>query len=274
MTQFQYLNEGNTEAQDKLAEAYLFAQSSEGIATTGVLSGLAVSQTTTASANVVVGAGAGIVQASRLNGADRLINDTDYTLDVLTSNPVGGLPRNDIVVFDSATVAAGTGGIRVVVGTPNAIPTDPTVPSTAIPSARLRHAASATTVPAAKIDDLRTFTKLAEASVGTDTGWLDLPIVPGGWTVPSGQVRWQARRRGGLVHFRGALQNAAYASLATICTLPTGIPAPPAVTSALALASNTTATRAVWVQQDGTVQAYASGASNAWYIISGSYPID
>jgi hypothetical protein len=269
MTQFQYLNEGNSEAQDKLAEAYLFAQSSEGIAVTGVISGLAVAQTTTASGSVTVGAGAGIVQSSRLNGADRLVNDTDYTLDVLGANPMGGVPRNDIVVFDQATLP---NAIRVIVGTPNAVPTDPTVPGTAIPLARLRQAASATTVPSSVIDDLRATTGLGKP--GPDTDWLNLPIVPGGWTVPAGQVRWQARYRGGQVHFRGALINATFTGLATICTLPTGIPLPPDTTAALTCSSNTANNRAIWVQADGTVQAYAEAGSSAWFIVGGSYLVD
>ena len=155
MTQFQYLDGGNSEAQDKLAEAYLFRQASEGIANTGVISGLAVTQDTTASAKVKIGAGAGIVQQSRLNGADRLVNDTDVLLDVLTANPMGGVPRNDLIVFDQAALP---NGLRAIIGTPNAVPTDPTVPATAIPLARLRNAASATTIPSSAIDDLRTLT--------------------------------------------------------------------------------------------------------------------
>ena len=151
---------GLTEAQLKLLWSFLFKQDSTGLASDGVLTGLGVAQTTTASASVVVSAGFGVVQDSVLNGASPMVLDTDLTVDVLTANPVGGLPRNDIVVFDAATLSAGSGGVRVIVGTPNAVPTDPTVPTTAIPLARLRHAASATTVPAAKIDDLRVFTSL------------------------------------------------------------------------------------------------------------------
>ena len=161
MTQFQYLDGGNLEHQDKLADAYLFEQSAEGIARTGVISGLGVAQTTTAGPNVVVGAGSGVVQVSRLAGAERLVNDTDFTLDVLTANPMGGVPRNDIVVFDQATLP---NGIRVIVGTPAATPSDPTVPTSAIPLARLRHAASATTVSSGKIDDLRATARLKGTS--------------------------------------------------------------------------------------------------------------
>jgi len=71
---------------------------------------------------------------------------------------MGGLPRNDIIAFDSITTA-----IVPITGTPNATPTDPTVPATSVALGRLRHAASATTIPTAKIDNLRAFTTLAAA---------------------------------------------------------------------------------------------------------------
>ena len=154
MTQFAGFS-GMSEAQLRQWTAYQFAQDSTGLATDGVLTGLGVTQTATASASVLVAKGAGIVQTTVLAGAIPLVLDTDLTLDVLTANPVGGLARNDLVVFDSATITGGGGGVRVIVGTPNASPTDPTLPSSAIPLARLRHAASATTVPTAKIDNLR-----------------------------------------------------------------------------------------------------------------------
>lgn len=155
MTQFVYQGAGNSEAQQRLALSFLLEQDSAGIATDGVLTGLAVAQTATASASVVVGKGAGVAQDSLLNGAGMLVLDSDLTLDVLTANPMGGVPRNDLVVFDGATLASGTGGVRVITGTPNASPTDPSIPATAVPLARLRHAASATTVPTSAIDSLR-----------------------------------------------------------------------------------------------------------------------
>lgn len=164
MTQFIRDKAAATEAQQKMALSFLFAQDSIGLASDGVLTGLGVFQTTTASASVTVTKGAGVAQDSALNGASLLVNDTDITLDVLTANPVGGLPRNDLVVFDASTISGGSGGVRVLVGTPNASPTDPTVPATAIPLARLRHAASATTVPTAKIDSLRVKTSLFGAA--------------------------------------------------------------------------------------------------------------
>ena len=153
--QFELHNAGNTEAQQKEAMAYLLAQASTGKAATGVLSGLAVAQTTTASGSVTVGAGAGVVQAAVLDGASVLVNDSAATVDVFTANPMGSLPRNDLVVFDAATIT-----VRVIVGTANATPADPTIPTSCLPLARLRNAANATTIPTSAIDDLRTFTRL------------------------------------------------------------------------------------------------------------------
>lgn len=160
MTVIELHNAGNTEAQQKEGLAYLLAQVSQGKAATGVLSGLGVSQTTTASKSVQVAAGGAVAQASVLVGASLLVNDTTITLDVLTANPLGSLPRNDIIVLDAATL-----DVHPVIGTPNATPSDPTVPSTAVPLARIRNAADATTVPASAIDDLRPWTALAGAPV-------------------------------------------------------------------------------------------------------------
>ena len=161
MTQFIRDKAGADEASQKKALAYLFAQDSVGLATDGVLVGLAVSQTTTASASVNVAAGSAVSQDSVGNGAALMVNDTQQALDVLGANPMGGTPRNDLVVFDSATVSSGSGGLRVIVGTPNAVPSDPSVPATAVKLARIRNAASATTVPSSAIDGLRVFTRLA-----------------------------------------------------------------------------------------------------------------
>lgn len=156
MAEFVAAKSGETEQQWRQFLAYLFAQSSTGKATTGVLTGLGVTQTTTASASVVVGAGAGTVQAATNDGVSPVVTTSAKTLDVLTANPVGGLPRNDIVVWDSAS-----GSSAAIIGTPAATPSDPTVPTSAIPLARIRNAASATTIPSSAIDDLRSFTRLA-----------------------------------------------------------------------------------------------------------------
>ena len=164
MTWFEYHNAGNSEAQQLQAASFLFVQDSVGKATTGVLVGLGVAQTTTASASVVVSAGAGIVQAATLDGASLVGDVQDNTIDVLTGSPMGSVPRNDIVVADRAT-----GSIRVIVGTANVTPTDPSVPSSAIKLARIRNAANATSVPSSAIDDLRVFTRVA----GTSQPWQD-----------------------------------------------------------------------------------------------------
>lgn len=162
MAEFKAAVSGETEAQFRQFLSYLFKQASTAIAAKGVMDAvgdtlpLKVQQTATASANVEVLGGCAVVQDTVLNGVSPLLNNTTKTLDILGANPMGATPRNDIVVFDAATSS-----IRNLVGTPNASPVDPTVPATAVPLARLRHAASATTVPTAKIDDLRVFTSLA-----------------------------------------------------------------------------------------------------------------
>lgn len=171
----EYHNAGNSEADQKQGLAALLAQSSPGIATTGVLKGLQVTQTQTASGSVQVGQGAGVVQASLTAGAS-LLFDPAPTLDVFTAHPVGSLPRNDIVVFDATT-----GEVAVLVGAPNASPTDPTVPASALRLARLRHAANATGIPNAKIDDLRVFTSLLQPE-GSD--WTD--FAPKGYSLVNG----------------------------------------------------------------------------------------
>lgn len=147
-----------TETQFRQFVAYLFSQVSVGKAATGVLAGLGVTATTpSASGSVVVGAGAGVCQPTTAGGVFPLVEPSDETVDVFTANPMQFVanPRNDIVVFDQVT-----GLVAVLTGTPGAIPTDPTVPSTAIPLARLRHLANVTTIPSGQIDQLGTATAL------------------------------------------------------------------------------------------------------------------
>jgi len=201
MTWFEYHNAGNSEQQQQQALSFLLAQSVPGKAVTGVLSGLAVTQTATASGSVVVTAGAAAVQAATLDGAQLVGDVQDTTLSVLTGSPMGSVPRNDLVVADRAT-----GSIRALIGSPNVTPTDPTVPTSAVPLARIRNAANATTIPTSAIDDLRVFTTLnvpqqkltrvlmplqgdqANApSITTANG--ASPVVPAAWLVsPSGMV--------------------------------------------------------------------------------------
>jgi hypothetical protein len=170
MAEFQYLGQGNSEAQDKLATSFLLAQSLPGFALTGVLAGGSVQQTTTASGSVVITAGADVVQGSALAGSSILVNDTSKTLDVFTTSPVGGLPRNDLVVFDSVTRT-----LRVIVGVPNASPSDPSFPATVCVHARLRHQAGATAIPGGRIDDLRKYTT-AGTAVHRDGAGLYRPV--------------------------------------------------------------------------------------------------
>lgn len=189
MAEFKSFVSGETESQFRKFWARMFKQSATpGLVQTGVLgsgSDLLVAQTTTASASVTVSSGVALTQDTVGSGVSPLVNDASKTLDVLGANPMGATPRNDLVVFDAATSS-----IRVIVGTPNAVPTDPAVPSTAVVLARLRHAASATTVPSSKIDDLRSLTSLlgvasstpgrtyrtvvgALRNTGSGWGWID-----------------------------------------------------------------------------------------------------
>jgi hypothetical protein len=164
MTEFKAGAQGESEAQWQEFLSYLFAQSSTGTAATGVLAGLVVSQTATASVSVVVGRGAAVVQPSLTTGAIPLLSDADKTIDVLTANPVGSLPRNDLVIFNADTVA-----LEVVIGTPNASPTDPNVSANHVTLARIRNAANATTIPASALDNLIVPTFVA----GTPSPWQD-----------------------------------------------------------------------------------------------------
>lgn len=169
MAEFEALGHGGSSAFFKQFLSQLFQQSvTPMVAQTGVLgSGLAVTQTVTASGSVLVAQGIAVAQGSATAGATPLINDTVKTLDVLVANPASANPRNDIVVFDAATTS-----IYPVIGTPNATPTDPTVPATAVALARLRVLGSATTIPTAQIDDLRTYTRLRDVPVIRNTAWL------------------------------------------------------------------------------------------------------
>lgn len=191
MTEYKAAVSGEAEATWRQFLSYLFRQDTTGVTTDGVMGGLAVAQTTTASSAVLIGLGSAVVQDSLLNGVSPLISNAVKTLDVLTANPMGATPRNDLIVFDAATVS-----LAVIVGVPNAVPTDPTVPATAVPLARLRHAASATTIPAAKIDDLRVVTSLTRdrkvtvavqsGSLTLNTGWQNavlLATTPGKWMI-------------------------------------------------------------------------------------------
>jgi len=159
MAEFVYDGAGNSEVQQREALSHLFMPSGS-VTRPGVVDGLQVYQTLTASGSVLIFAGAALVQSSVLDGAHLLVSDTDLTLDIFTANPMGGLPRNDIIVFDSVTAT-----LAVIVGTPLATPSDPTVPATALALARLRHAASATTIPNAKIDAIGVTTGLRGTSI-------------------------------------------------------------------------------------------------------------
>jgi hypothetical protein len=133
---------------------------------------------------------------------------------------MGATPRNDIIVFDSATTS-----IRAIIGTPNATPADPTVPTTAIPLARIRNLASATTIPAGQIDDLRVNTYLAAAAPVADTGWVNLTLNSGGTAgtfTATGGYTLQYRKIGNRVLIRGMVTWSNNVLTNPITTLPAG----------------------------------------------------
>jgi hypothetical protein len=265
MAEFEYEHAGNTEAQQKEAMAWLLAQSgTPGKAAAGYLAGLLVTQTGTASGSVLVGAGAGVAQNAVLDGASILVNDTQKTLDIFTPNPMGGTPSNEIVVFDNATRT-----ILNVVGTPNAVPTDPTVPGTAVALARLRHAASATTIPTAKIDDLRVLTGVGSSSLTArvtaleaDTGWTNISMGSFSGSVVN-TVQYRVLR--GVLYMRGNVQNFTSGSFVTVGT----IPYHPGVTSNFPVSTNSTVSMSVQVDTSGNVKAYCSGGTAAWTSFAG-----
>jgi hypothetical protein len=265
VAEFEMLHAGGTEVQQKEGLAALLTQSgTPGKAAAGYLYGLLVTQTGTASGSVLIAAGAAVAQNAVLDGASLLVNDTQKTLDIFTPDPMGGTPRNDIVVFDNATRT-----IHNVVGTPNAVPTDPTVPGTAVALARLRHAASATTIPAAKIDDLRVATGVNTGALAgrvtaleADTGWTNITMGSFPGTVVN-TVQYRVLR--GVLYMRGNVQSFTSGSYQTVGT----IPYHPGITSYFPASSNTTVNMSVSVDTSGNVKAYCSGGTTAYTSFAG-----
>lgn len=159
------LESGSVQEDARIGLAALFATGDDGIQVVpGVLSGLAVAQTSTASGSVTVGPGRVLNQASSaVGGAFVESNDATKTVDVLGVNPAESSPRNDLIVYESGPALGGR--IRVVKGTANAAPVDPAVPAQATALARVR-VKSATAyagnevIVNADVDDLRSFTSL------------------------------------------------------------------------------------------------------------------
>ena len=197
MSEYKYHHAGNSETWEMISLSHLFAQSGA-LAATGVLDGLVVTQATTANGTVLIAPGSAVCHSS-ISLFSLLVCDTQKTLDIFTANPMGGLPRNDIVVFDSITAT-----IMAIIGTPNATPTDPTVPATAVALVRLRNLASATTIPTAQIDTLIVATTLRGIPAPVvDTGWLGLTALGTQWNAPTGGSHATARRIGNRVYMTG-----------------------------------------------------------------------
>lgn len=174
------LRAGEQEKEFRQLFAYLLEQSGTGQVKPGVLPGpsparLQVQQTTTASSSVQVIWGVAVVQDVRTDGVVPLVSNSTKTINVLGPNPMGALPRNDLVVFDAVV-----GAIVVVTGTPNASPADPVPTNSHLKLARIRHAANATTVPSSAIDDLRTYTRMNVAVPDvTDSDWVNISVASG-----------------------------------------------------------------------------------------------
>ena len=267
MATFKAAAAGESEQQWRQYLSYLHQQTSTGLATAGVVSGLVVAQTTSASASVTVSAGLAVSQDAALSGVSPLVNTASATLDVLTANPMGATPRNDIVVFDESTA-----GFLVVVGTPNAVPTDPATSATQVPLARLRHAASATTVPTAKIDDLRTIVGRYRA----DTGWVNITIL-GSYAANSGETP-QLRMIDGQVQLRGAWSSTSVTAGAShlVGRIAQAAHRPP-VNVIIAIGSSTGEATASMVisASTGDMNLRTSATLGAYYSIGGaSYRVD
>jgi len=164
-----WLGQDSTEQDSRLGIGALFASGSGLTVNPGVVAGLAVTQTGTASADVSVASGSALNQAtSAIGGAYLEILDTAKTVDVLGANPAESSPRRDLIVYESG-LAPGS-KVHVVKGTAGAIPVDPAIPSQAVALARVRVKAAATyggneAIVNADIDDLRTYTGMRGAPV-------------------------------------------------------------------------------------------------------------
>lgn len=121
-----------------------------------------VTVTGTPDKNVVVSKFQAVVTASRGLGEYIATLDADKTLDLLTANPVGALPRWDLIIAVQTDTFYTDGSssflVRQVVGTPNAAPVDPSLAafSDYIVLERVRFPANATVVQDSYLDHLPT----------------------------------------------------------------------------------------------------------------------
>lgn len=267
MSTFKSAAAGETEAQFRQFLSYLFQQSTRGTSVTGVLggAGLSVSQTATPSSSVQVISGAALQQSSLTTGVTPLISNATVTVDVLGPSPMGALPRNDLIVFDTVTAS-----IVAVIGTPNASPTDPTPPNPSVPLARLRNPASATTVVNANIDDIRVFTYLAPAEA--DSGWVDIPVASG-FAAMAGVEKPQVRKIGKRVSVRGGWTSTGMSAsgthtVAAIGAIPVGYRPP--INDVGGAGSSTGSAAAVgFVGSDGSIQLRLTSTLGGYYKLDG-----
>lgn len=120
---------------------------------------LAVSQTPTASVNVLVNPGTVVIPRSGVAGGPYLVTFTSVS--TLVADPAPSTnPRIDVVavqVVDNALGDVGTQGgqLFIVDGTPAATPSVPAIPTGAVALAQLYRAANSTSIVTANITDVR-----------------------------------------------------------------------------------------------------------------------
>lgn len=125
----------------------------------GVVSGLAVTQTTTASMSVNISAGKGFVAGTSvaLQGMYNVINDAPSSIALPGSNVTN--PRYDLIVIsiNDADVAGSTNSaeFKVISGVPSSSPAVPSIPPSTLVLARIYVGAGVSTITSASITDVR-----------------------------------------------------------------------------------------------------------------------
>lgn len=128
----------------------------------GVVSGLAVTQTPTASMSVNISAGKGFVAGTSvaLQGMYNVINDAPSSIALPGSNVTN--PRYDLIVIsiNDADVAGSTNSaeFKVISGVPSSSPAVPSIPPSTLVLARIYVGAGVSTITSASITDVRLHT--------------------------------------------------------------------------------------------------------------------
>jgi hypothetical protein len=243
VSEFKGFAAGSSEAQVLQTLSYLFKQQvggAPGFAVAGVVAGLGVSQTATASGSVVVGSGMGVLQSTVTSGMAPLVSNADKTVDVLGASPMGSLPRIDVIVFKQSTAS-----IEVIVGTPNASPVANPAAAFELQLAQINHAANATTVPTSAITDLRVFTTLNvpdaaqwQSITPVYTNTLGESLSVGNGTI-SGRVRISGTGAKQMLTFQGSLVRGSTTNVGTGGSWAIQLPTPAVDNSAIGVGSQT-----------------------------------